>query len=421
MKKIISLLLIFTLFISLLPNSTVKAESYTKEEIQLVLDDFFLKLHETLLKDSTNDYTSEEFRSINGYIIAKSFVSTRESYIKLLNGICSVETKEILIEDLMETSSGLEAMVYVTYDYAYDDGTPENQSSVGGLYRVNLEFVDNHYKVIDLDTTDIEIQAIKDTLVVAKTRNLENNFHAVDDYFSQAAKNTDSMLELEESDFLEPEEELPEKTPRGSVSFNVDKARNWGYKLGLHEQNYIFKRAPLDCTNFISQCVWAGYGGANGYNIPTDPSYSDATCVALRKRVASDYRMTSSWYGRNYNSTAYSPPVNFCSVEEFYTYVTTNTGNGPKATAYNNNKVYSSMPTNYQKADVLQVYRKESKRYYHTVIVTTPTTYSPANYAKVKVAQHEDEKKNRPLADLINKFGGSTCKLRLLRFKSTTY
>lgn len=41
------------------------------------------------------------------------------------------------------------------------------------------------------------------------------------------------------------------------------------------------------------ECVWAGYGGAAGYTIPFDPSVKNSTCVVLKKRVASDYRMTS--------------------------------------------------------------------------------------------------------------------------------
>lgn len=420
MKKILSIFLAFTLCIYSLPNIIANAE-LPQEDVQVFLNNYFNELYQTLLEDSVNDFNSDDFNSINGYIIAKHLVATREMYKELMNGICNVNIREVTLEDLIEKAPGLEAMVYVKYEYAYDDGSPENQDVVGNLFRVSLAISENSYIVTDLDTTDIDIQQVKDSLVVAKTRNLESNFDAVDSYYKQIEKNTQSLLELEPTSFAEPEEEKPEKVSRTSVSFNVDKARNWGYKLGEHEQNYVFQRVKYDCTNFISQCIWAGYGGANGYNIPTSPSYSNATCVALKNRVKADYRMTKQWFGRNYDSTAGDPPATFINVVAFYDYVTTNNGNGPKATAYNNNKIYTSLTTDFRKADVLQVYSANSGRYFHSMIVSTPTTYSVANYTKVKVAQHQGDRKNRPLSEIVDWYGGSSCKIRLLRFKSATF
>jgi hypothetical protein len=46
---------------------------------------------------------------------------------------------------------------------------------------------------------------------------------------------------------------------------------------------------------------------------------------------------------------------------------------------------------------------------------------SVSDYKEVKVAQHEPDYNNRNLSELISNFGGSSCKMRLLRFKSTAF
>jgi len=131
--------------------------------------------------------------------------------------------------------------------------------------------------------------------------------------------------------------------------------------------------------------------------------------------------MTSEWYGRNYDSPYGDPPSNFCSVVSFYNYATTNTGNGPKAIGYNNNGLYQNLSTAMQKGDVLQFYSSGAGRYYHSVIVVTESTYHVSNYYNVRVAQHQTEYNYRSLTELVSAFGGDQCKMRLLRFNSSTF
>lgn len=135
-----------------------------------------------------------------------------------------------------------------------------------------------------------------------------------------------------------------------------------------------------------------------------------------------DYRMiTGVWYGRNYDSSAGDPPAAWCGVLEFYDYVTTNTGNGPKATGYNNNKPYSSLSTNIKMGDVLQFYSDSANRYRHSVIVVTETTYAPANADKIKVAQHTPDNSAILLKNKLDSYNDKATKVRLLRFKSATF
>lgn len=421
-KKIILMLVILTIGIIFTTKADIHAATETKvQEVQSILDKYFATLFDTLLEGSDKDYSSNDFSSINGYIIAKKLVNTRYTYNQLLGGIHTVQIQEVTVDDLSEQGNNIEAMVYVKYLFSYGD---KEECETGGLYRATLEKTEEDYKVIDLDSNSIEIQKVKDVLNQKTTtkkaiKNVANDYSKVNSYFEKIQENTDTLSE--ESVVAKTEIQQEAEATETSVSYNTQKARNYGYKLGDYYQNYIFKRASLDCTNFVSQCVWAGYGGTNGYTIPSNPSSNNSTCIALKKRVKSDYRMTSQWYGRNYDSTLGDPPSNFCGVENFYNYVTSNSGNGPKATAYNNNKVYTSLSTKIKKGDVLQFYNSDTGRYYHSVVVVSETDYSVSDYKKVKVAQHEDEYNNRSLSELINNFGGSSCKMRLLRFKSTTF
>lgn len=44
------------------------------------------------------------------------------------------------------------------------------------------------------------------------------------------------------------------------VAYDANKAVNYSDCYALTE-NSLFYVADKDCTNFVSQCVWAGYGG----------------------------------------------------------------------------------------------------------------------------------------------------------------
>jgi len=130
-------------------------------------------------------------------------------------------------------------------------------------------------------------------------------------------------------------DELPEGTKSVTVSYDRAAAVAYAMEFAEVDHNGIFKSMGLDCTNFVSQCMWSGYGGTKGYTL-------DNT-AALKARVAANYRQTSTWYGRNADSPYQYGSGAFIRVVDFWDYVTTNTGYGPRATGYNNNKLWSQL------------------------------------------------------------------------------
>ena len=213
--------------------------------------------------------------------------------------------------------------------------------------------------------------------------------------------------------------ELPEGTKSVTVSYDRAAAVAYAMKFAEVDNNGIFKSMSLDCTNFVSQCMWSGYGGTKGYSLNNT--------AALKARVAADYRQTSTWYGRNADSPYQYGSGAFIRVVDFWDYVTTNTGDGPRATGYNNNKTWKQLTVVPRTGDILQVYISGKGRYAHSVIVTQVTSTSLTVNNKdmwlnnILVSQHTPKDLDRTLGDIVRTYGHDNCKIRLIRPKSATF
>ena len=110
-------------------------------------------------------------------------------------------------------------------------------------------------------------------------------------------------------------------------------------------------------------------------------------------------------------------------VVELWSHATGNTGNGPRATGYNNNNVWTSLSVVPRTGDVLQFYSFSKNRYNHSVIVSSTNNPSLSNMLdRVWVCQHSGDYVNRPLRATLEDNGGiSSGKMRLMRPSSTTF
>lgn len=140
----------------------------------------------------------------------------------------------------------------------------------------------------------------------------------------------------------------------------VEYAERWAFSRNPLFENYT--GIGGDCTNFVSQAIYAG------------------SCVM-------NYTPTFGWY---YVSPTNRAPA-WTGVEYFYNFMTTNTGVGPFATETN---VGGLLP-----GDVIQLARtgtgdagEENCTFYHSLLVTG------ADESGYLVAAHSDDVLNRPLA-----------------------
>lgn len=136
----------------------------------------------------------------------------------------------------------------------------------------------------------------------------------------------------------------------------VSYAHTWAYKRNPRYAD--FAGMGGDCTNFVSQCIYAGAGIMN-------------------------YTPTFGWYYRNINDRA---PA-WTGVQFLYNFLTTNKGVGPVA-------VVADLST-IQPGDVVQL-SFDGSRFGHTALVVA-VSGNPPTPRTVLVAAHEIDSDNRPL------------------------
>ncbi len=134
-------------------------------------------------------------------------------------------------------------------------------------------------------------------------------------------------------------------------SVAVAYARRWA--LSRNPAYYDFQNIGGDCTNFASQCIFAGSGVMN-------------------------YTPTMGWYYRSINDRA---PA-WSGVEYLHNFLVSNRTAGPYASAVPRSKA--------QAGDIVQLGTKEG-RFYHCPVITAVTP-------EILVAAHTYDALDRPLS-----------------------
>ena len=130
----------------------------------------------------------------------------------------------------------------------------------------------------------------------------------------------------------------------------VDYARMWA--LGRNPSYYNFDHVGGDCTNFVSQCIYAGAQAMN-------------------------YTSVFGWYYRS----SYDRTASWSGVEYLYRFLVNNMGIGPYARLVQQEEA--------EPGDVVQL-GTASGDFYHGAIIT-------AVMPTIKVAAHTDDALDRPL------------------------
>lgn len=119
-----------------------------------------------------------------------------------------------------------------------------------------------------------------------------------------------------------------------ATSYSYDRERGRRYadlyytESGRNTCFYNFDGKGGDCTNWVSQCVWAGYGGwTDGDSVATMKAN-----IKARKRMQPSTNATN-WYGHE-NGAGY----NWSNVSGFWNLVTSNPTTGPNGTGYYDNR-----------------------------------------------------------------------------------
>lgn len=159
----------------------------------------------------------------------------------------------------------------------------------------------------------------------------------------------------------------------------------------------------------MSQCVWVAYGG-----------YVEGNDAQTKKNISNRVRMVNNIWQTGAPGGGGVPYWE--NAPKFWTYVTTNTGNGPKATGTNNgNPYYNLSPSSIYYGNVIQKRNGSSGDYEHSVFVTYSLDSKTEYYDQVLVSQHGGQAYNRNLWELITNGGGNNCYLRKMSFNSANF
>ena len=192
-----------------------------------------------------------------------------------------------------------------------------------------------------------------------------------------------------------------------SYSYNGERGRNYA-ETYYSTANSCFKEyTNADCTNFVSQCIWAAYGGWTS----SDSTATMTTNIANGKRMQSS-SSSSNWYGKK---TGCGNP--WAGVANLWSFVTTTQTTGPQGTGYERGKSSNYYPSSILTGQVLQFRNGSSGSYAHSVYVSGGVNDS---FANIKVAQHSSNK-ILYLDDLITSFGGTNCYMRQIKFTSAKF
>ncbi len=133
-------------------------------------------------------------------------------------------------------------------------------------------------------------------------------------------------------------------------------AKKWAY--GRNPDYFDFSDLGGDCTNFASQCIYAGSGVMN-------------------------YTPVYGWY---YISLTERAPA-WTGVDELYRFLTTNRGMGPRAVVTKLDKI--------REGDIIQLKFFPGDRFDHTPVVVDAGDGTPET---IKVAAHSYDAACRPLS-----------------------
>lgn len=133
-------------------------------------------------------------------------------------------------------------------------------------------------------------------------------------------------------------------------------AREWAYRR--NPRYYDFSDLGGDCTNFASQCLYAGSGIMN-------------------------YTPTYGWYYISLNDRA---PA-WTGVNELYRFLTTNRGPGPRA-------IVTDLPQ-IRNGDIIQIQFRYSDKFDHSPVVVDAGNGTPNS---IMLAAHSNDADCRPLS-----------------------
>lgn len=254
---------------------------------------------------------------------------------------------------------------------------------------------------------------IKMSAVSSDTINMEKNYK---EFNNKMGYENDGLLKLKEGLTLETinyENNIVKKDNDYSVlsinsNYNGEVGRNYADKYHNNRNTSFYYSSGTDCTNFVSQCIWAAYGAWN-------PNMS---LSQMNSNISNKVRMVNGTYSSGWFAGAGGGSGPWESVDSLWNYSTAFNSKGPRAYGYNNNAIYSNIsPGQITTGQVLQLRIPSGSRYSHSVYVSGGVNN---DYSNIMITQHSSSTSRTNLQRIIDSWGNNVY-MRRLSYVSGTF
>jgi hypothetical protein len=418
MKKIISWLLASPVLVSLL---CVPSFALATDNNEKILQTEGTELLEELLSRQFESYKTGQLIDTSDIFMDSQSTQLYDQYLYWYTGLTDATEEYWTDYDFnMQLVDADNDKLTFTADLSYNRTCSKYASEQYEFpYTIRVADQNGEYYITEIDTEEANFYDFKGLMVntssaITRTASESAVDSLISDYVTFKDK-CDSMV-VDPDDVVDMEEAYKEYLAQDNSPINInataysyDGERGRRYADTYYSTaNSCFYEASADCTNFVSQCIWAAYGGwSDG-----DSTATMDTNIANRKRMQSSASL-DNWFG---HKNGIGNP--WGGVNNLWTFATGSPSTGPKATGVNNGKVYSNIAcTSIVTGQVLQFRNGSSGDYGHSVYVSGGTNDS---YENIKITQHTSNVR-RQLDEVIRGWGSDSCNMRQLKFSTANF
>lgn len=409
MKKTIRMLVTFLLTFAFLSVSAFAADN---AEITNVLEDYYSTYMDAFLGEGYPDFSpyvqQNENTRLYDVMIRYELDSGRYLGSKVVAYDFDMTTQELQVDGL---SAAADVVYRVTIRF---EGMEEDDATIRIIpYHFGLVQTDNGWKIAEIESEFFVHTAFIEELSRMRSGDIVESAAEIAEDRLEGFREADLEL-LRQGDESSTEtlrklqnmNDLQKDVARASrVSFSVSDAIAYADEYAL-DDNPLFYRTSEDCTHFVSQCAWAGYGG-----------WVEGDTQQTKENIASFYRMyhssntSKSWFA---GTGGGSDPWE--NVSQHWNFIVDNEGDGPCADGYNNNSVYTNLAARMiAPGETLQFYNFSKGKYTHSVFVVSK---SSSSYSSIYCNAHNAKVYHEPIATFIEAFGGDDCRMRDMDYVS---
>ena len=300
-------------------------------------------------------------------------------------------TYYIKYKNIESNGTSAKITLLVDVDYEYENGVKGGVRDID--YEFNLTKRDGMWIITNLKSDYDEFQDFKNRVDEKKKVMRGETKEIIDDCL-------DEEIERIKTYKKKPVSKNIFTDKGGCINPKIPLGVKYALEFALKDKNHrlFYTAGDNDCTNFVSQCIWASLGNY-------DPSDKDITISNIKNARC---MIKNLWLGNEYGGT-----MSWENVEALWTFLLEKSKFNVEG--INQNKLVSNLNLfDISEGDIIQVRKRNDYRYSHSAYVTC--VKKDKGRPNIYVSQHSYDKLNRNLEDLIFAWGGGECYMRILKF-----